>query len=1052
MEKIMEKLKNLTKQQKIIAAVVAAVVVIALIVGAVFLFGGNSGSGDGTETDDTTQDSKTYSVEVKTEGGNAFEKIEIHVFEDDTLTDLVAVGKTDENGVYSFEAMASDKYVAVLKNMPAGYAIEEMYSFTNEAIVLSLKATLLSADEAGSLKLGAVAADMTITVDGKTYTISELLQEKSAVVLNFWFEGCEPCRAEFPYMEEAYEQYSDKLEILAVNPYDGDEASVAAYKANMGLTFPMAKIDERYASIYSVVAYPTTVVIDRYGTIGFMHTGSITSADSFVKLFEYFTAEDYVQSTVKNLDDIVEKVEGGDGTQANPFEEYRNEFEVEVAAGAEVYYQMYRVDGMLLEIANPNAYVIYNDKKYEAVDGTVSLILSTPDTYTPAVFAIGNAGTEAQKCTVTLSFLEGTSGNPYTMGLGDFGVDVAAGNEQGVYYTYTATENGTLKLNCTSVTEGVKYDFSLYNLNSYALRNLSSDGDDDTTVSITVNAGDVVQFSVGTLPNDDSEYPAAVFAFNASFEAGEGTGIDPNATVDYKVTVTDQSGNPISGVTVRLNADGAIDTIKTNASGVAAITLRGGNYIATVTAPDGYKEDATEYILTKIDNEITVTLEKKATEKKTYTVKVVDESGNAIKDASVTVGSNNYAKTDSKGTVSFTLVEDNYSVNVSVSGYTTDGKTYSFSNGVTSLTVTLKKETVQVSETEYKVTIKDYQGKVISGVAVQFKNGEAVVASETTNSKGVVTVNLPDGSYTAVVADNTYGSDSASLTTKKASAELVAAKKMDTSKGVEEYFGMTYPISEGAVYVELNADANNYFLFTPTKSGVYEIKTTSTAAKLAPCGSSAFVYTPTYEGNVYETEVKAGMVGGDIAVSVTGVSGTIIVVTRTGAANETIYREYEGSKAPKAFTLASGGNNLTYVNVAASSFDIVLGSDGYYHKGSATGPIVYVNLGTNAPYLSLQAMIQGSGAAGGTPLVSYTTENGSTVRIDYTNFLIAYFECMDQTYGVYPLTEDLKYVLQTAGEYIGWWDSTNANNAYLFSNVKGLNKDIAWMFACCYVE
>lgn len=1047
----MEKLKNLSKEQKIIVAVVATVLVVGLVIGAVLLLGGNSGSGDGSESGDTTAGVKTYSVEVKTEGGKAFEKLEIHVFEDNTLTDLVAVGKTDENGKYTFEAEVSNKYVAVLKNMPAGYPIEEMYAFTDEAISLSLKASLISADEAETLKLGAVAADMTVTVDGKNYTISELLKEKKAVVLNFWFEGCDPCRVEFPYMEEAYQQYSDKLEILAVNPYDGDDASVAAYKADMGLSFPMAKADVKYASVYNVMAYPTTVVIDRYGTIGFMHTGSVTDANSFVQLFEYFTSDNYVQSTVRNLEDIVEKVEGGEGSKESPFEEHRNEFEVEVAAGAEVYYQMYHVDGMILEIANPNVYVIYNDKKYEAVDGKVSLVLSTSDTYTPAIFAIGNAGTDTQKCPVTLSFVEGTAGNPYSMELGDFGVNVAAGNEQGVYYIYTATENGTLKLNCTSVSNGVKYDFTLYNLNSYALRNLSSDGDNDTTVSIAVNAGDAIQVSVGTLPNEDNEYPAAEFTFNASFEAGEGTGIDPNATVDYKVTVEDTSGKPVSGVTVRLNADGAIDTIKTDASGVAAITLRGGNYIVTVTAPDGYKEDTTEYILTKIDNQITITLEKKVTEKKTYTVKVVDEAGNAIKDVSVTVG-NSYGKTDSKGTVTFSLAEDAYSVSVSASGYTTDGKTYDFSKGTTSLTVTLKKETVQVKEIEYKITVKDYQGKSISGVSVRFKNGDAVVASQNTNASGVVTAKLPEGSYTAVVVDNTYGSGTVGLTAKKASAELVAAKKMDTSKGVEEYFGMTYPISEGAVYVELNANSENYFMFRPTKAGEYEIKTTSTDAKLAPCGSSAFVYTPTYEGNVYKTEVKSGMVGGDIAISVTGTSGAIIVVTRTGDASETIYREYEGSKAPVNFTLTSGGNNLTYVNVAASSFNIVLGSDGYYHKGSATGPIVYVNLGPNAPYLSLQTMIAGSGHAGGAPLVSYTTENGQQVRIDYSNFMMAHFECMDQTYGVYPLTEDLKYVLQTAGGYTGWWDSTNANNAYLFSSVKNLNTDIAWMFACCYVE
>ena len=105
--------------------------------------------------------------------------------------------------------------------------------------------------------------------------------------------------------------------------------------------------------------------------------------------------------------------------------------------------------------------------------------------------------------------------------------------------------------------------------------------------------------------------------------------------------------------------------------------------------------------------------------------------------------------------------------------------------------------------------------------------------------------------------------------------------------------------------------------------------------------------------------------------------------------------------------------------MSASAFRIVLGSDGYYHKDSATGPIVYVNLGKDAPYLSLKEKIQPSGNAGGSGLKRYYTENGKQICEDYTDFLVKHFNCMDQTYGIYPLTEDLKYVLQNAGEYVG---------------------------------
>ena len=148
--------------------------------------------------------------------------------------------------------------------------------------------------------------------------------------------------------------------------------------------------------------------------------------------------------------------------------------------------------------------------------------------------------------------------NPYTMNPGEFSVSVEAGNEQGVYYTYTATESGTLTVQCINVTKGVNYDYTLYNLNTYANRNLSSDGDTTgvPTVTIEVNAGDVVQFSVGTLPNENNEYPAGEFKFKVQHVAGEvSTGGNTGAYITYSVTVTDNNGKALSGVAVIIDSN-----------------------------------------------------------------------------------------------------------------------------------------------------------------------------------------------------------------------------------------------------------------------------------------------------------------------------------------------------------------------------------------------------------------------------------------------------------------------------------------------------------------
>ena len=60
--------------------------------------------------------------------------------------------------------------------------------------------------------------DFTMTTyDGTSVTLSEVLKEKEMVLINIWATWCGPCRNEFPFLEEAYQQYKDKVEVLALS-------------------------------------------------------------------------------------------------------------------------------------------------------------------------------------------------------------------------------------------------------------------------------------------------------------------------------------------------------------------------------------------------------------------------------------------------------------------------------------------------------------------------------------------------------------------------------------------------------------------------------------------------------------------------------------------------------------------------------------------------------------------------------------------------------------------------------------------------------------------
>lgn len=249
----------------------------------------------------------TYTIQVISEGGTALSEIKIYVYADETKANLIWAAETDQEGKVTFEAEEAEGYVAFLQEVPKGYETEESYIVTAEQTEIKLASVLLEANDLTEVtyKLGDVIHDFTVTaVNGTTYKLSELLNEKRAVVLNFWYLNCQPCKMEFPYLQAAYEEYSDEIEVIAINPYDGTNDTVSAYAQENGFTFPMVVGEEDWQSWMSLTSYPTTVIIDQYGNIAMIHKGSITEKAIFTKIFNYFTSDDYEQTTIKNISDI----------------------------------------------------------------------------------------------------------------------------------------------------------------------------------------------------------------------------------------------------------------------------------------------------------------------------------------------------------------------------------------------------------------------------------------------------------------------------------------------------------------------------------------------------------------------------------------------------------------------------------------------------------------------------------------------------------------------------------------------------------------------------
>lgn len=68
--------------------------------------------------------------------------------------------------------------------------------------------------------------------------------------------------------------------------------------------------------------------------------------------------------------------------------------------------------------------------------------------------------------------------------------------------------------------------------------------------------------------------------------------------VEYVITVTDQDGNPISGVSVQFCVGSTcMLPVKTNASGVVSVRYEQDDYHITIKVPEGYTCDETEFDL-----------------------------------------------------------------------------------------------------------------------------------------------------------------------------------------------------------------------------------------------------------------------------------------------------------------------------------------------------------------------------------------------------------------------------------------------------------------------
>ena len=109
------------------------------------------------------------------------------------------------------------------------------------------------------------------TFDGQVLDSKNLLGQ--VVVLNFWYAGCAPCRAETPDLADIASDFEGKgVQVVGVNVRDSAETALA-FARNQNLNYPsvmdieFGSVVQAYTGVVSPSAVPTTLVINAKGEI-----------------------------------------------------------------------------------------------------------------------------------------------------------------------------------------------------------------------------------------------------------------------------------------------------------------------------------------------------------------------------------------------------------------------------------------------------------------------------------------------------------------------------------------------------------------------------------------------------------------------------------------------------------------------------------------------------------------------------------------------------------------------------------------------------------------
>ena len=139
--------------------------------------------------------------------------------------------------------------------------------------IAGLLACLVALPLGATVDTNSPAPDFTLSAQsGKPVALAQF--KGQVVMLNFWASWCGPCRQEMPLLDSIYKKYSKLgFTLIGIN-VEPDSNAANDWLKQTPVTFPILyDTDSKVSKLYGVSGMPSTVILDRKGTVRMIHRG-----------------------------------------------------------------------------------------------------------------------------------------------------------------------------------------------------------------------------------------------------------------------------------------------------------------------------------------------------------------------------------------------------------------------------------------------------------------------------------------------------------------------------------------------------------------------------------------------------------------------------------------------------------------------------------------------------------------------------------------------------------------------------------------------------------